>query len=92
MYHFYEVHNSFISSFKKLVFGPNASRLSLEAASLLNKKGRFEAMEHFSIIKIYCSHERPSYLKFYVSDKMFFVEVCKQYRFWAHFFHENRKK
>jgi hypothetical protein len=38
MYHFYEVHNSFISSFKRLIFGPNTSRLSLEATSFLDKK------------------------------------------------------
>jgi hypothetical protein len=49
-------------------------------------------MEHFSIIRIYCSRERPTYLPYYVSDKMFVVEVCKQYRFWAHFFHEKRKR
>jgi hypothetical protein len=35
MYHFYEVHNAFISSFKKLIFGPNTSRLSLEATTFL---------------------------------------------------------
>jgi hypothetical protein len=92
MYHFYEVHNAFISSFKKLIFGPKTSRLSLEATTFLDKRGSFEAMEHFNIIRIYCSHEKPSYLPYYVSDKMFVVEVCKQYRFWAHFFHEKRKK
>jgi hypothetical protein len=92
MYHFYEVHNAFISSFKKLIFGPKTSRLSLEATTFLDKRGSFEAMEHFSIIRIYCSHEKPSYLPYYVSDKIFVVEVCKQYRFWAHFFHEKRKK
>jgi hypothetical protein len=92
MYHFYEVNNAFISSFKKLIYGPNTSRLSLEATSFLDKRGSFEAMEHFSIIRIYCSHERPSYLPYYVSDKIFVVEVCKQYRFWAHFFNEKRKR
>jgi hypothetical protein len=33
MNHFYEVYNSFLSSFKKLVFGESTSRLSLEATS-----------------------------------------------------------
>jgi hypothetical protein len=28
-YYFYPVHNNFISEFKKLIFGPNTSRLSL---------------------------------------------------------------
>jgi hypothetical protein len=92
MYHFYEVHNAFVSSFKKLIFGSNTSRLSLEATTFMDKKGSFEAMEHFSIIIVYCSRERPSYLPYYVSDKIFVVEVCRQYRFWACFFHEKRKK
>jgi hypothetical protein len=51
MYHFYEVHNSFVSSFKKLIFGPKTSRLSLEATTFLDKRGSFKAMEHFNIIK-----------------------------------------
>jgi hypothetical protein len=38
-YNFYEVHNAFISSFKRLIYGPNTSRLSLEAASFLAGKG-----------------------------------------------------
>jgi hypothetical protein len=74
MYNFYEVHNAFISSFKKLIYGPKTSRLSLEETTFLDKKGRFEAMEDFNIIKIYCSHEKPSYLPYYVSDKMI---LCK---------------
>jgi len=27
-----------------------------------------------------------------VSDKFFIIEVCKQYKLWAHFFNEKRKK
>jgi hypothetical protein len=39
MYHFYEVHNAFISSFKKLIFGPHTLRLySLEETTLFNKR------------------------------------------------------
>ena len=38
-YHFYEVYNAFVSSFKKLIFGPKTSRLSLEASNLLEKRG-----------------------------------------------------
>jgi hypothetical protein len=91
MYHFYEVHNAFIYVFKKLIFGPKTSRLSLEATTFLDKRGSFEALGHFNIIKIYFSCEKPSYLLCYVSYKMFFVELCKQYRFWSHLFHEKRK-
>jgi hypothetical protein len=71
MYHFYEVHNAFIYVFKKLIFGPKTSRLSLEATTFLDKRGIFVAMEHFNIIRIFCSHEKPSYLLYYVSEKRF---------------------
>jgi hypothetical protein len=91
-YHFYEVNNAFISSFKKLIHGPSTSRLSLEATSFLDKRGSFEAMENFSVIRLYFSHEKPSYFPYYVSDKIFVVEICKQYKFWAHFFNEKRKR
>jgi hypothetical protein len=76
-YHFYEVYNSFISSFNRLIHGSSASRLSLEDASFLEKKGIFEAVENFSVTRLYFSHEKPSYLPYYVSDKIFIVEICK---------------
>jgi hypothetical protein len=91
-YHFYEVYNAFVSSFKKLIFGPKTSRLSLEASTFLDKKGSIESMEHYSVVRIYCSRERPLYLPYYVPDKMFVIEVARQYRFWVHFFHDKRKK
>jgi hypothetical protein len=40
-HYFYMVHNNFISMFKKLFFGPNMLRLSLEATTFLMKKGVF---------------------------------------------------
>jgi hypothetical protein len=91
-YHFYEVYNGFVYVFKKLIFGPKTSRLSLEASKFLDKKGSYEKMEHYSVVRIYCSHEKPFYLPYYVSDRMFVIEVARQYRFWVHFFHEKRKK
>jgi hypothetical protein len=72
-YHFYEVYNSFVSSFKKLIFGPKTSRLSLEASNFLEKKGSIESMEHYSVVRIYCSHERLLYLPYYVLDKMIVI-------------------
>jgi hypothetical protein len=42
MDHFYEVYNSFLSSFKKSMFGESTSRLSLEATSFLNQRGVVE--------------------------------------------------
>jgi hypothetical protein len=92
MYHFYEVYNSFLSSFKKLMFGESTSRLSLEATSFLNQRGVVEYNEDYNIIRIYCSHVAPTYLPFYVSDKMFIIEVCRQYRFWVNFFAQRKKK
>jgi hypothetical protein len=91
-YHFYEVNNALISSFKKHIHGTNTFILSLEVVSFLDKRGIFEAMDNFSVIKLYFSHEKPSYLSYYVSDKIFFYEVCKQYKFWDHLFNEKRKR
>jgi hypothetical protein len=91
-YHFYEVYNRFVSIFKKLIFGSKTSRLSLEASKFLDKRGSYEKMEHYNVIIIYCSHEKPLYLPYFVSDRMFVTEVAKQYRFWVHFFHEKKEK
>jgi hypothetical protein len=49
-------------------------------------------MENYSVIIIYCSREKPLYLSYYMSKKIFVVDVCNQYKFWAHFFHEKRNK
>jgi hypothetical protein len=43
-------------------------------------------------ITIYCSHVAPTYLPFYVFDKMFIIEVCREYRFWANLFAQRKKK
>jgi hypothetical protein len=75
MYHFYEVYNAFISSFKKIIYGPIKSILYVEAKSFLDKRVCNEEMEHFNIIMLYYSHEKPSYLSYYVSNKIFVVEV-----------------
>jgi hypothetical protein len=67
-YIFYELHNAFIFSFKWLIYGPSTSRLYLEDAYLLAWKGSFESMKKFSIIILYFSHEKPSFLLYCVSD------------------------
>jgi hypothetical protein len=64
----------------------------LEAASFLARKGSFKAMDNFSVIILYCSHGIPSFLPYYVSDRLFIVEVCQQYNFWAHIFNEKKNK
>jgi len=73
MYHFYEVYDSFISSLKKLIIGNGTSILSLDAATFLDKRGSFEAMENYSVIIVYYSQESPIYLPFYVPDKIFVI-------------------
>jgi hypothetical protein len=65
-YNFYEVKNSFLSSFKKMIHGPTTSRLSLEVASFISEKGVFEAMEEFSFLRLYGFQGKPFLLPFYV--------------------------
>jgi hypothetical protein len=77
MCHFYEVYDSLVSSFNKLIFRAITSRLSLEVETFLDKRGIFEAMENYSVIKIYYSRERPAYIPFYVPYKIFVIQVCK---------------
>jgi hypothetical protein len=81
-----------VFDFKKLLFGEDTSRLSLEASTFLNKKGIMEKMDNYNIIRIFCSHEKPIYLPYYVSDKLFIIEVARKYKFWFHAFYERRKK
>jgi len=78
--------------FQKVMFGNNTSRLSLEETTFLDKRGNFEKNEHYSIIRVYCSREAPFYLRFYILDKIFMIEVCRQYRFWDNFFYERKKR
>jgi hypothetical protein len=59
--------------------------------TFLDKRGSFESNEHYNIIKVYFSCEAPIYLPFYVSDRIFVIEVCRQYKFWANFFYERKK-
>ena len=90
-YYLYEVYNEFVFVFKKLVFGENTSRLSREATIFLDKKGTVEKMDNYNIVRIYYSRERPLSLPYYILDRLFNIEVARQYRLWFHFFHEKRK-
>jgi hypothetical protein len=49
-------------------------------------------MDDYNIIRIFCSHEKPLFLPYYVPDKLFIIEVARQYKFWFHVFYEKRKK
>jgi hypothetical protein len=66
-------------------------RLSLEASTFLNGKGILEKMDDYNIIRVFCSHEKPIFLPYYVSDKLFIIEVERQYKLWFHTFYEKRK-
>jgi hypothetical protein len=89
---FYEFYNDFFSVFKNILLGENTPRISVEATKYLEKKGTIEKMENQIIIRIFFSKENPSFLPYYVPDKLFITEVARQYNFWFHFFHEKRKK
>jgi hypothetical protein len=89
---FYEVYNDFVLVFKKLLFGESTSRISFKASKFLEKKGTIEKMKNHSIIRIFCSKENPSFLPYYVPNKLFITEVARQYNFWLRFLHEKRKK
>jgi len=75
IHYFYEVYNDFVSEFNKLLFVEYTSRISLEASTFLDKKGILEKMDNFNNIRIYFSHENPIYLPYYVSNKLFIIEM-----------------
>jgi len=86
------VHNNFVSDFKKLIFGPTTLRISLETTPFLAEKGFFETMEDYSFMRSFSFQGKPFLLPFYVSNKLFVTEVCKQYMYWVHSFNEKRMK
>jgi hypothetical protein len=50
VHHFYEVYNNFMYEFKKLLFGEDTSRFSLEAST---GKGVLEKMDDYNIIRFF---------------------------------------
>jgi hypothetical protein len=76
-HHFYEVYNNFMSEFKKLLFGEDTSRLSLEASIFLNRKGILEKMDDCNIMRVFCCHEKPIFIPYYVCEKLFIIEVAR---------------
>jgi len=92
IHYFYEFYNDFVSVLKKILFGEDTSRNSLEASVFLSTKGVLEKMDDYNIIRILCSHEKPIFVPYYVSNKLFMIEVERQYKFWFHIFYEKREK
>jgi hypothetical protein len=58
----------------------------------MSDKEIFETMDDFIFIRLYGFQGKPSLLPFYFFDRLFTVEVCKQYKYWVNFFNEKRKK
>jgi hypothetical protein len=64
----------------------------LEATTFLKGKRVLEKMEEYNVIRVFCSIEKPTFLSYYISDKMFIIEIARQYKLWFHTFFEKRKK
>jgi hypothetical protein len=90
--HFYEVFNDFVSVFKGFLFGNDTSQMSNQESKFIDRKGTLEQMENYNVIRIFGSKENRSFLPCHISEKMFVVEIARQYNYWLHFFHEKRKK
>jgi hypothetical protein len=90
--HFYEVFNDFILVLKGLLFGKYTPRIFPQDSKFLDRKGILEQMENYNVIRIFGSKENTSFLPCHISDRMFVIEVSRQYNVWLHFFHEKRKK
>jgi len=50
-----------------------------------------EKMDDYNIIRIFCSHEKPLFLPYCVPNKLFIIEVARQYKLWFHVFYEKMK-
>jgi hypothetical protein len=48
-------------------------------------------MEDFSCLRLYGFQGKPSLFPFYVSNKIFTIEVCIQYKYCVHLFNKKRK-
>jgi hypothetical protein len=48
----------------------------LEAATFLKGRGVLEKMEDYNIIRVFCSIEKPIFLPYYISDKLFVIEIA----------------
>jgi hypothetical protein len=60
--------------------------------TFLKGRGVLEKMEDYNVIRVFCSIEKPIFLPYYISDKLFIIEIARQYKFWFHTLSEKRKK
>jgi hypothetical protein len=49
----------------------------LKASTFLNGKRFLEKMDDYNIIRVFCSHEKPIFIPYYGSDKLFVIEVAR---------------
>ena len=89
---FYEVFNDFVSVFKDLLLGKDAPRMSVHATKFLDRKGTLEQKENYSVLMVFGSKENLAFLPCHITNKMFVIEIARQYNHWLHFFHGKRKK
>ena len=68
-----------MSIFKILLLGEDAPRISKHAISFLDRKGTLKHLDNYTVIRIFVSREKPALLPCYIMDKMFVVEVARQY-------------
>jgi hypothetical protein len=92
IHYVYEVYNDFMFAFKKLVFKENTSRLSLKAFDFLYTKGILGKWMIIILLEFFRSHEKPLFLPYYVPDRLFFIEVARQYKLLFFVFYEKGKK
>jgi hypothetical protein len=89
---FYKVFNGFVSVFKDLLLGKDASRMFGQATRFLNRKCTLEQNENHNVLMVFGSKENPSFLPCHIMDKMFTVEIARQYNHWLNFFLDKKKK
>jgi hypothetical protein len=91
-HYFYEVFNGFMSVFKFLLLGEDAPRISEQETSFLDKKGTLKHLDNHTVIIIFGSTEKPPLLPCHIMEKMFVVEVKRQYNYWFHLFQRKKRK
>jgi hypothetical protein len=63
-----------------MIHGSSTPRLSNESTTFIVGKGVFKVQDEFSYIRLYGFQGKPFLLPYFVYDKFFMVEVCRQYR------------
>jgi hypothetical protein len=56
--------------------------MSDQASKFLDRKGTLKQMENYNVIRIFGSKENLYFLSCHIFDKMFFVEIARQYTYW----------